>query len=122
MSRNNGYTAEEIIEAVKDSRGFVTTIAKKLGCARPYVYQLAKKFPTVQAAIDNEREGLKDFVEGKLIQQIDGGNITAIIFYLKTQAKDRGYIERVEQEHSGEIYLKGYANVSPDDWDKDKPK
>lgn len=92
----NGYTAENVIEAVKESRGFVTTIAKRLGCSRYNVYKLAEKFPTVQQAINEEREGLKDFAEGKLLEQINTGNITAIIFYLKTQGKGRGYIERTE--------------------------
>lgn len=101
MAQKNGYTAEQIIEAIKGSRGFVTAVAKKLGCTRPYVYQLIKKFPTAQAALDDEREGIKDFVEGKLIEQINAGNITGIIFYLKTQAKDRGYVERQELEHTG---------------------
>lgn len=95
---SNGYTAEQCIEAARDSRGFVTTIAKRLGCTRGYVYQLAKKFKTFQDAIDEEREGLKDFAEGKLLQQIDEGNTTAIIFYLKTQAKGRGYVERQQVE------------------------
>lgn len=93
---NNGFTAAQVIEAVKGSRGFVTTIAKRLGCDRTYIYKLAEKFPTVKEAIEEEREGNKDFVEGKLMQQIEAGNITGIIFYLKTQAKDRGYIERQE--------------------------
>ena len=56
----------------------------------------------------DEREGLKDFAEGKLMQQIDGGNITAIIFYLKTQAKDRGYIEKVEHEFDAADNLKSW--------------
>jgi len=30
----NGITAAEAIEAAKGSRGFVTTIAKQLGCPR----------------------------------------------------------------------------------------
>jgi hypothetical protein len=97
-SRNggNGFTAAQCIEAAQNSRGFVTSIAKRLGCSRTYVYTLAKKYPTFQQAIDDEREGLKDFAEGKLMGQIDEGNIAAIIFYLKTQAKDRGYVERQE--------------------------
>ena len=92
----NGITAEQAIEATRDSKGLVTYIAKKLGCTRQHVYNLAKKYATVQAAIDEEREGLKDRVESKLIEQIDEGNITAIIFYLKTQGRDRGYSEHVE--------------------------
>jgi len=100
---NNGFTAAQVIEAIKDSRGFVTTISKRLGCDRTYIYRLLEKYPTAREALENEREGVKDFAEGKLIQQIDGGNITAIIFYLKTQAKDRGYIEKQELEHSGSV-------------------
>jgi hypothetical protein len=97
-SRNggNGYTAEQCIAAAAGSRGFVTTVAKRLGCSRTYVYKLIEKFSTFADAIKDEREGLKDFAEGKLMTEIDGGNITAIIFYLKTQAKDRGYVERQE--------------------------
>lgn len=89
-------TAKEAIAATKDSKGFVTTIAKRLGCTRANVYALMKKYPTVKEAVDDEREMLKDFAEGKLFKQIDAENMTAIIFYLKTQAKDRGYVERTE--------------------------
>lgn len=87
-------TAKEAIEAVKDSKGFVTTIAKRLGCSRSNVYALMNKFESVNQAVIDEREQLKDFAESKLFQQMDKDNIAAIIFYLKTQAKDRGYIER----------------------------
>jgi hypothetical protein len=94
MTGKNGITAQEAIQAAKDSQGFVTTIAAKLGCTRDYVYKLQKKYPTFAQAILEEREGLKDFAEGKLLEQIKAGNMTGIIFYLKTQASDRGYIER----------------------------
>ena len=94
--RTNGFTAEQCIKAAQDSRGFVTDIARRLGCTRTYVYKLMEKYSTFREAIEEEREGLKDFAEGKLLEQINEGNMTGIIFYLKTQAKDRGYIERHE--------------------------
>ena len=55
-----------------------------------------KKYVTFAQAVEEEREALKDTVENKLIDEIEAGNMTGIIFYLKTQAKDRGYIERHE--------------------------
>lgn len=120
MSKNgNGYTAAECIKAAEGSKGYVTNIANILGCSRSYVYKLQKKFPTFATAIYEEREGNKDFAESKLMMAIDAGNIAGIIFYLKTQAKDRGYVEKQEIEHSGELKVKGYANFNPDNWDKD---
>ncbi len=40
-----------------------------------------------------------DFMESRLLKAIDKGNVTAIIFYLKTKGKDRGYIEPQEIDH-----------------------
>lgn len=97
----NGITAAQAIEAAKGSKGFITTIAKRLGCSRRYVYNLMDKYSTFKDAIIDERELMKDFAENQLFTQISEGNMTAIIFYLKTQAKDRGYIEKSEIEHSG---------------------
>ena len=114
---NNGFTAAQVIEAIKDSRGFVTTVAKRLGCDRTYVYRLIEKYPTAKEALTNEREGVKDFTEGKLLEQINAGNITAIIFYLKCQAKERGYVER--QEITGPdnqpVTVKVIKGISADD-------
>jgi hypothetical protein len=84
------------IKAAKGSKGFITQIAKNLNCSRTYVYDMMVKYPEFKQAIEDERETLKDFAEGALFKQINDGNTTAIIFYLKCQAKDRGYVERQE--------------------------
>lgn len=89
-------TQQEAITAAKESEGNITTIARKLGCDRAYVYRLQDKWPKLAQVIRDERESFKDFTESQLGKQIKEGNITAIIFFLKTQGKDRGYTERTE--------------------------
>lgn len=52
-----------------------------------------KKFPELNSMLCEIEEGMLDFGESKLLAAINEGNLTAIIFYLKTKGKHRGYIE-----------------------------
>ena len=74
----------------------VTVIARRLAISRTHFYRLREQYATVAEALDDERESLKDLAESKLVQNIKAGDNTAIIFYLKTQAKERGYTERID--------------------------
>jgi len=93
------YNAGEVVKAITDTKGFLSAAARILGCDRTTVYNYINRYPTVKQAVEDARELTKDTAELKLLQRINEGSDTAIIFYLKTQAKDRGYIER--HEHSG---------------------
>jgi len=95
----HGYTAAEVVEAIKGSGGFVTAIARRLNCTARHVYNLIDKYETARDALFDEREAMRDMAEGELYKKIKEGDTTAIIFYLKTQGKSRGYAER--QEHTG---------------------
>jgi hypothetical protein len=103
MSRKQQFTAEEVAAAVYEAKGLASIAAKRLGCTAHTVRNYAAKYPTVREAITQAREDLKDFAESKLLQAIDRGEVVPIIFFLKTQAKDRGYVERNEVEHSGSL-------------------
>ena len=102
--RNGRYTAAEVAEALTEAKGFTTHAARRLGCTARTVQNYMKRHSTVRQARDEAKESLKDHTEIKLVEAINEGNMTAIIFFLKTQAKDRGYVERQEIK-----------------WDSDKP-
>lgn len=114
MAKNgNGLTAEQMIEAINKGRGFVTEAADELGVSRQTFYVYLKKFVTVQQALEDARERRHVMVENKLMSAIAQGNITAIIFYLKTQAKHKGYVERQELEPIGEVRIRIVRNEKP---------
>lgn len=92
------YKAAVFIKALANTGGIIKNAAETIGCSRQTVYNAIKKYPTVAKALDEEREKLKDLVEERLIEQIQLGNMTAIIWYSKTQMKDRGYVERPTQQ------------------------
>jgi hypothetical protein len=96
MAGKTKYTNEQIIAALKSTKGFVSFAAKKLGCNPGTIHRRAAKCRSVRRALRNERDLQLDFAETKLLAAIDAGEAWAICFFLKCQGKDRGYVERAE--------------------------
>ena len=90
------FSDEEIIQAVKHSHGLVVQAARVVGCTPDTIYDHINKNPVVRKAVKDAREEMKDYAEGKLYLAIQQGNVHATVFYLETQAKDRGYSRRQE--------------------------
>ena len=78
------------------SGGNISSIARRLGVTRATAYSYMTRWKKVENAIIDEREAMLDFTENQLFKQVQEGNITAIIFTLKTLGKSRGYVERQE--------------------------
>jgi len=96
-------TKNNIKKKIHEKRGNLSTVARSFGRSRTWLYNtLNDKYPCLWDDVKDARETLTDDVESELQKQIFKGNITAIIFYLKTQGKGRGYVERIEQQHSGQ--------------------
>lgn len=94
--RGEGRWANPETGRAISSGGNIRLIANRLGVSRPTIYAYKKKWKTVEDALKDEKEEMLDLAENKLWKLINDENITAIIFYLKTQGKQRGYIERQE--------------------------
>jgi len=84
-----------IEQAIVKAFGNLSAASKSLGVDRVSLYKWIEQDGLEQAVVEGRNSRL-DFVEGKLDQKIDGGDTTAIIFFLKTQGKSRGYVERQE--------------------------
>ena len=95
-SKKRQATADRIITALLDSDGLLTMAAKKAGVSYSTIKRYTHDYPSVSAAVDTAKESMLDFAENKLFEKIKRGDNVAIIFYLKTQGKRRGYIERQE--------------------------
>ena len=94
--RPQRFTEEQVAQAVMEAGGILTTAARRLGCASCTVYEYIERFPALKHVLTEARESSVDLAESKLIEAIKNGNLTAIIFFLKTQGKSRGYTERSE--------------------------
>lgn len=90
-------TKDEVIAALKASKGMVTIAADKLGCTPQTVHNWIKRSPEVQAVVNAERDSVLDAAEIALMGAIGRKEGWAIAFALKTIGKNRGYVERTEQ-------------------------
>jgi len=99
-------TKRALVEALEQSLGVVTTACKKVGINRTTYYNYYNSDPDFKKEVDSLSDVALDFAESKLFSQIDQNNTAATIFYLKTKGKHRGYVERQEVDHSGELQVK----------------
>ena len=102
---NTNYKKKAFQEAYKKAFGNVTQSCNAIGIDRSTYYDWIKKDSKFKKKIEElePEERFMDFLESKLVERINKGDTTSIIFALKTKAKKRGYIERQEIEHSSDI-------------------
>jgi hypothetical protein len=84
---------------VREYHGNLAAVGRHFGVTRQSVHDYVAKHPTLRAAVRDCREAMKDHAESALHKAILNSEPWAITFYLRTQARDRGYVER--HEHTG---------------------
>jgi hypothetical protein len=85
-----------LIEAMIKSMGVVTQACKMANLDRGTFYNYYNSDPEFKKACDECQDIALDFVESRLMKQIESGDTTGIIFYLKTKGKHRGYMQTSE--------------------------
>ena len=103
MATKTNILKSNLLEALEQSLGVVTTACKIVGCNRSTFYGHYNRDTKFRDAVDELQNMTLDFAESQLHKQIKKGNTTATIFYLKTKGKKRGYIERREVEMTAEV-------------------
>src|SRR4051812_3455054 len=86
--------AKQVDAKIRKLNGNLAAVGRSFGVTRQAVHDFIKKRPALIAAVADCRESMKDDAEGSLQKAVRSGEGWAVCFYLKTQAKERGYIER----------------------------
>lgn len=94
MSKHDKKT--QLIENLRICKGIVANACEVVGVSRGTFYNWCKEDEEFKAQVDEINEATLDFVESKLLENIKKGEVTSIIFYLKTKGRNRGYQERAE--------------------------
>jgi len=86
----------EFLKAFEECRGIVTDTCLMVGMSRQTYYRWREEDPEFKAACDEIGETVIDFAENSLHKLIKDENPAAVMFYLKTKGRKRGYVEKVE--------------------------
>lgn len=115
---------EAFIIAYKENFGNITIACEAAGVGRGQYKSWCDKDPEFrQRLADIEPEEIMlDFGEHKLMERIAKGDTLATMFLLKTKGKRRGYIERQEVAHEGDVVKQITVNVLKADHVDDVPK
>lgn len=105
----------QFLSALEAKLGNVTRACKATGISRTLYYMWMKEDEDFASRVHEIADVTGDFVEDKLLQRINEGDTTAIIFYCKTKLKHRGYCERHEVTGAGGKDL--FAGMSDEDLD-----
>lgn len=90
------YNKNQLLLALEKTLGIISVACKTCNISRKSFYnylEADKEFAEKVRAIE---ETQADFVESQLLKAIKNDDTTAIIFYLKTKGRKRGYTERQE--------------------------
>lgn len=107
--RNKPIPFNVVAQAYRANAGNLSLTAEALGIDRSTLWEWRKQFPELEKKLNDYDESLGDLAESKLMMAINEGNLTAIIFYLKTKHKGRGYIEGQEIKATVSTAIKGMS-------------
>ena len=104
MANNNDKTIQErvltdkerMLEELNKTSGIVSSACKAAGISRMTFYRWYNEDPDFKEKVDDVKELQKDFCEALILKKMKDGDTTMLIFYAKTQMKDKGYTERRE--------------------------
>ncbi len=76
------FTVRQFIEAIPDSGGIISTIAKRVGCDWQTAKKYVTKYPMIRTAYENECNRIDDMVVSTVLSAIEDGDIATAKWWL----------------------------------------
>lgn len=99
------FTESQVLEAIKGSAGIISTVSRKLGCGWERAREAIGQTDSTKEEYANECEIILDMAESKLFEAVNNGDTQMIKYILSTKGRKRGYNEKLELEHSGNVTI-----------------
>jgi hypothetical protein len=113
--RGKAYDFDEamVLSAIKDSHGIMSVIAQRLKVNWMTAQKYCLMYESTKEALTCESEAVLDMCESTIIKAVESGDTSSARWVLASKGKKRGYSEKMEVEHSGQMGL--VINIVDDD-------
>lgn len=125
MADKTGLHKKAMLTALTKCLGNVTEACEKTKTGRSTHYDWLNEDPEYKQAVADIKEAKLDIAESKLQERIEGvsvegdkgkvykipPDVTALMYYLNCQGRERGYSYKQQVEHSGGITINGEVKV-----------
>jgi hypothetical protein len=102
VDKEEALRKERLLKALKRHRCLVSFACNSIKCSTTTYYEYLERDEEFAKKVAELKEGVIDWAESKLQKAMESGEYVPTMFYLKCQAKKRGYIEKQEIKLSGD--------------------
>ena len=106
---------EKIIQIYEKKGCNITATCGALGISRKTFYEWKEKKKKLAEGLEAAEEAIIDFAESKLVEHINNDDVQALIFFLRTKGKKRGYVEKTETDVNINQFEKLMQDTEDDD-------
>lgn len=106
---------EKIIQIYEKKGCNITATCTALGISRKTFYEWKEKKKKLAEGLEAAEEAIIDFAESKLVEHINNDDVQALIFFLRTKGKKRGYVEKTETDVNINQFEKLMQDTEEDD-------
>lgn len=103
-------TQAQIIQALTETGGIVSNAATQLDMTPQGLRKRVASNESIQTALEEIREQTKDLAEGVIIRELKAGDKDTARWYLASQARDRGFGNKVEVD--GKVKIEKEVDLS----------
>lgn len=107
-------TVADVEPLIEKFNGNVAAIGRALGVSRGTIWNRIQESATLKDKLEQSRDVMLDNAESVLYKKVLAGDTASLIFFLKTQGKKRGYVERQEMSgpDGGPVKVEGTYRVA----------
>ena len=116
IGRRESFTVKQVEAALRRGAGIESHAAEAMlditgrPCSRRTIGRMLDKHQALRDLQEELKEQVCDLAQGKLYEAVNAGNMTAIIFTLKTLGARRGFVEQ-HRVYDGDHHSSGGGDV-----------